>query len=57
MKRPTNHQLQFFGWILFVISAFGFIIASWGDFWAMVGSVFFLLACIAFLVPYFRNDG
>jgi len=52
----TNHQINFVGWILFILSAIGFIIASVGSFWAMVGSVFFLVACLVFLIPFFRND-
>lgn len=51
----NDKQVVILGWILFVISAFGFIIASWGDFWAMFGSVFFLLACFVFLVPLLRD--
>ncbi|NCV49282.1 MAG: cytochrome oxidase subunit III [Rhodobacterales bacterium] len=52
----TNKQINFLGWILFILSACGFIIASWGHFWSMVGSVFFLVACFVFLIPFFRND-
>lgn len=55
-RQITNRQIDFVGWLLFVLSAIGFIIASIGDFWAMVGSVFFLLACLVFLIPFFRND-
>ena len=51
----TNRQIDFFGWVLFVVSAIGFIIASIGNFWAMFGSVFFLLACLVFIIPYFRG--
>jgi len=51
-----NHQINFIGWILFVISEIGFCIASVGNFWAMFGSVFFLLACLVFMVPFFRGD-
>ncbi|MEP1962127.1 cytochrome oxidase subunit III [Tateyamaria sp.] len=52
----SNHQITFIGWILFVISALGFCIASIGSFWAMFGSVFFLVACLVFMIPFFRND-
>ncbi len=52
----TNHQLNFIGWILFVLSAIGFCIASIGNFWGMVGSVFFLLACLVFMIPFFRPE-
>ncbi|MBW8637675.1 cytochrome oxidase subunit III [Hoeflea sp. WL0058] len=43
------------GWLLFIVSAIGFIIASWGEFWPMFGSVFFLLACLVFLIPVLRG--
>lgn len=52
----SNHQINFLGWILFVVSALGFCIASIGSFWAMFGSVFFLAACIVFMIPFFRAD-
>jgi len=52
----TNHQINFIGWILFIVSAIGFIVASIGSFWAMFGSVFFLIACLVFMIPFFRKD-
>jgi hypothetical protein len=52
----SNNQINFVGWVLFILSALGFIIASIGSFWGMVGSVFFLIACLVFLVPFFRPD-
>lgn len=51
----TNRQIDFAGWLLFVVSAICFIIASIGNFWAMCGSVFFLLACLVFMVPFVRR--
>jgi len=54
-KRITNRQIDFIGWLLFIVSAIGFIIASVGSFWAMFGSVFFLLACLVFIIPFFRE--
>ena len=51
----SNHAINLTGWILFIISALGFVVASWGQFWPMVGSVFFLLACLVFLIPFFRR--
>ena len=53
--RISNRQIDFIGWILFIVSACGFIIASIGSFWAMFGSVFFLLACLIFIIPFFRE--
>lgn len=52
----ANRNINLLGWILFIISALGFIIASWGHFWSMVGSVFFLVACLVFLIPFFKED-
>lgn len=50
------------GWILFIISALFFIASAWsaGDLLALGGGVFFLVACLLFLVPVtrdFRNRG
>ena len=39
----TDHYINLLGWVLFLISAIGFCIASVGSFWAMFGSVFFSL--------------
>ncbi len=55
-RSVTNRQIDLLGWVLFIISAIGFIIASIGHFWAMFGSVFFLLACLVFLIPFFRKE-
>lgn len=54
-RRISNRQIEFLGWLLFILSAIGFLIASIGNVWAMVGSVFFLLACVAFIIPFFRQ--
>ena len=51
----NNYLLNFIGWILFVISSLCFIVSSIGNFWAMGGSIFFFLACIVFLIPYFKK--
>jgi len=48
----NNDFINIIGWILFIISASGFIIASVGNFWSMFGSLFFLAACLVFLIPY-----
>ncbi|HCK76615.1 MAG TPA: cytochrome oxidase subunit III, partial [Gammaproteobacteria bacterium] len=37
-----NQTINFFGWILFTVSALGFCVASIGSFWSMFGSCFFL---------------
>ncbi len=44
--------INIIGWILFTISAIGFIIASVGNFWPMLASLFFLAGCVIFLIPY-----
>jgi len=54
--RMSTRQINLLGWILFIVSAIGFIIASIGNFWAMFGSIFFLLACLVFMIPFFRKD-
>ena len=51
-----NKKINFIGWTLFVISALGFIMSSIGNFWAMFGSVFFFVACIIFLIPFFKKE-
>lgn len=50
--RDEKHDLL--GWILFVVSAAFFIASSIraGDVVGLMGGVFFLLACAAFLAPY-----
>ena len=55
-KKISNRQIDFIGWLLFVLSASAFIIASIGNFWAMCGSIFFLLACLVFIIPFFRKE-
>jgi len=54
-SRISSRQIDFLGWVLFILSAVGFIIASIGHFWAMLGSIFFLLACLVFIIPFFRK--
>lgn len=51
-----KHHFEIAGWLLFIISSIGFMIASVGSFWGMFGSVFFFVACLVFLVPYFMKD-
>src|SRR6202041_3116885 len=55
-KLERNYQLL--GWALFIISAIGFIASSIrsGDILGLIGGIFFLLACFAFLVPLFRSN-
>ena len=51
-----NKHINMLGWGLFIVSAIGFCIASIGSFWSMFGSIFFLVACLVFLIPFFINE-
>jgi len=51
----SNKSLNLIGWGLFVCSSLCFIVSSIGNFWAMAGSIFFFVACLVFLIPFFRN--
>ena len=53
----SNNTINLISWILFIILAIGFIIASIGSFWTMFGSVFFFVAWLVFLIPFFRKNG
>ena len=46
-------KLEKTAWILFVLSAIGFIIASIDSFWTTFALVFFLLACLVVLISIF----
>lgn len=47
-------KCQIWGWMLFIVSALFFIVASIraGDSIGLLGGVFFLIACFVFLIPY-----
>jgi hypothetical protein len=49
-----DKRYEIWGWILFTISALFFIVSSLrnGDIVGLLGGVFFLLACAAFLAAY-----
>jgi hypothetical protein len=49
-----DKRYDLWGWILFTLSALFFIVSSLrnGDIVGLLGRVFFLLACVAFLAPY-----
>jgi hypothetical protein len=53
MRTATKRRFELAGWILFIVSAVFFTWASWrdGDPLALSGSLFFLFACLVFLVP------
>ncbi len=51
-----DRKLEMWGWCLFIVSA-AFFVASTarsGDVLGLLGSLFFLVACIVFLVPYLK---
>ena len=56
--RLTDRQWTLTGWWLFVICAAFFIVASArsGDPIALLGSIAFMAANIAFLVPFYRRS-
>ena len=53
MNATTESKVSLAGWLLFVMSALGFIVSSLrsGDAVALLASVFFLAGCIVFLIP------
>jgi hypothetical protein len=53
----TERRAAIIGWTLFVVSACLFLASSLrsGDLLAAGGSVFFLVACIVFLIPLLRS--
>jgi hypothetical protein len=52
----TNRQWTLVGWWLFIVCAGFFIVASWraGDLLSLIGSIAFMAANIAFLIPFYR---
>jgi hypothetical protein len=54
MDQRREHRINLAGWWLFVVSALFFIAASLraGDLLGVLGSLFFLVACFVFLLPY-----
>ncbi len=55
----TNEgAINLIGWLIFVISALAFITSSLrsGDTAGLIGGALFLVACLIFLIPYFRRD-
>jgi hypothetical protein len=54
---PRAHEIL--GWILFILSAVGFIVSSAriGDLAGMAGGVLFLAGCLVFVAPLLRRKG
>jgi hypothetical protein len=53
-----TRKIHIAGWVVFILSAFGFIASSLrnGDIYGLIGSVLFLIACIIFLFPFFIRE-
>jgi hypothetical protein len=57
--RRKSETLELMGWILFVVSAVFFILASLrtGDVIGLLGGGFFLIACLVFLAAFRERHG
>jgi len=53
MTPRTVWAFNFAGWVLFTLSALAFVWSTYraGDTIGLVASIFFLIACLVFLVP------
>ena len=56
-KILSGRGTEILGWVLFVLSALGFIVSSLrlGDLAGLLGGVFFLAGCLVFLLPLMRR--
>ncbi|MFP6728770.1 MAG: cytochrome oxidase subunit III [Alphaproteobacteria bacterium] len=54
----SNRSINLAGWALFVLSALSFITSSLrsGDTAGLIGAALFLVACLLFLIPFFKRD-
>jgi len=54
LDQRKEHKINLIGWWLFVISALFFTATSLraGDMLSLLGSLFFLVGCFVFLIPY-----
>lgn len=54
----NNNTINLVGWILFLVSSLAFVLSSLrsGDAAGLVGGLFFLFACLVFLIPFIRRD-
>ena len=52
----SERGLHLGGWALFILSALFFIASGWraGDMVGVLGGLFFLVGCLAFVVPMLR---
>lgn len=55
--RFSERAFHISGWVLFIVCALFYIVASLesGSWLSLIGSVVFLLACFAFLIPLLRR--
>jgi hypothetical protein len=53
----SSRTTQLIGWILFILSAIGFIVSSAraGDLAGILGGVLFLAGCLVFVAPMLRR--
>jgi hypothetical protein len=53
----SGRGTEILGWVLFVLSALGFIVSSLrlGDLAGLLGGVLFLAGCLVFLLPLIRR--
>ena len=53
----SERRIHIAGWILFILSALGFIVSSLrnGDIPGIAGGVLFLAGCLVFLIPVLRR--
>ena len=53
MDEGRRRKFNWWGWALFMVSALFFILAALrdGDPLALLGSLFFLVACVVFVMP------
>ena len=56
LNQRLERKCQLWGWALFIVSAVFFIATSLraGDMLGFFGALFFLIACIVFLIPFFK---
>jgi hypothetical protein len=53
----SGRGTEILGWVLFVLSALGFVVSSLrsGDLAGLLGGVLFLAGCLVFLLPLMRR--
>ena len=59
LRKLFERKCQLWGWVLFITSSVFYGAASirTGDLLGILGSLFFLVACFVFLIPFFFSDG